>query len=250
MSLWKQLNGESLLGPLSVKLFRVVESQEQVATTIITDNQDEQSLLEEMLEESKPKQDEALAERHYLIKTPFRYPPLAYGSRFGSIWEPSLFYGSQTVECALTEVAYYRFRFLYDLENSEKLTRHTIQSYHSSFYINAHSEQAIRLEQSPFNEYQSDLRSVTSYQTTQQLGKDMREAGVELFTYQSARSNKGLNGAAYHHKVIKSKSPMSLESWQCVTQEERIVFHNIKQQKLLEFNKEQFLYEGEFPVIN
>jgi hypothetical protein len=153
------------------------------------------------------------------------------------------------VECALTEVAYYRFRFLYDLEHSERLTRHTIQSYHASFYIHAHADKAIRLEQPPFNEYQKELSSLTSYQVTQQLGSDMRAAGVELFTYQSARAKKGINGAAYYHTVIKSKSPMSLESWQCITQEERVVFHNIKQQKLLEFNKTQFMIEGEFPVI-
>ena len=51
------------------------------------------------------------ADSHYLLATPFRYPPLPYGSRFGSRFEPSLFYGARSASTALAESAYYRFVF-------------------------------------------------------------------------------------------------------------------------------------------
>ncbi len=248
--LWQSVNGPAHVQPLSLKLYRVVESQEQVATTLITESSEEQQLLEQLLEDNKPKQDKALSRRHYLIKTPFRYPPLRYGSRFGTVWEPSLFYGSKTVDCALAEVAYYRFRFLYDMEDSRALTQHNIQSYHASFYVNTQSEKAIQLHQPPFKHYQSELCSVTSYSMTQPLGQAMRSHGVELFCYQSARCNDGINGAAFHHSVIKSAKPMKLENWQCLTQENRVVFHNPVSHKSWEFNKIEFMLDGEFPVIS
>lgn len=248
-NIWQSVDGSAHIHPFSMKLFRVVESQEQVATTLVTDSQEEQLLLEELLEESKPKQQNELAKRHYLIKTPFRYPPLRHGSRFGTIWEPALFYGSQTVECALAEVAYYRFVFLYDMEDSTLVTQHNIQSYHSSFYINAQSEKAVRLEQEPFEKFSAQLLSVQNYQATQLLGKAMRDAGVEMFSFASARMEDGLNGAIYNHQAIKSTKPNQLESWQCLTQEERVVFHNPVSATSFEFNKVEYLYNKDFPVI-
>ncbi len=249
-SIWTLVDGEQHIAPLSIKLFRVVESQEQVATTLITDSQEEQLLLEELLEDCKPVQVDDLAARHYLIKTPFRYPPLQYGSRFGTVWEPALFYGSQTVDCALCEVAYYRFVFLSDMEDSRKLTKHNIQSYHSSFYVNTLSDKAIQLNRAPFDKFQEQLCSTQSYAQTQALGKAMREAGVELFSYASARSINGVNGAVYHHSAIKSSKPNQLESWQCLTQEERVVFHNPTSAQQFEFLKSEFIRGDAFPKLN
>ena len=249
LGIWQLVNGEAHIKPLSMKLYRVVESQEQVATTLITDSQEEQLLLEELLEDSKPVQESSLAERHYLIKTPFRYPPLKYGSRFGTVWEPALFYGSQTVECALAEVAYYRFVFLSHTADSAKLTKHHIQSYHSSFYVNTQSDKAIQLNQLPFIEHDEALTSVDSYQHTQQLGKAMRDSEVEMFSFKSARLDNGLNGAVYHHQAIKSAKPNRLESWQCLTQEERVVFHNPISATSFEFSKSEYLKDGSFPLI-
>jgi len=42
----------------------------------------------------------------YLLFPPFRYPPLKWGSRFGTEYQRGLFYGSQLLATALAEVAY------------------------------------------------------------------------------------------------------------------------------------------------
>ena len=96
--------------------WRVVESQEEVATLSVVDDMDEQTLLEEMLDEVKPKYRPTTQGMHYLFKTAFRYPPLKWGSRFGTTLMPSYFYASESVETALCECAYYRFLFLQDMQ--------------------------------------------------------------------------------------------------------------------------------------
>ncbi|OJT00371.1 hypothetical protein BEE62_09960, partial [Marinobacter nauticus] len=68
------------LGSLQGQLFRVVESQEDIATTRIVDNMQEQARLEQLLDASKPPIPEQAGKLHYLLATPFRYPPLKYGS--------------------------------------------------------------------------------------------------------------------------------------------------------------------------
>jgi hypothetical protein len=73
------------------EIFRIVESQEEIATTNIVANLDEQNVLEQLLETSKPGAIGTVP--HYLLSTPFRYPPLKHGSRFGTLFENSLFYG-------------------------------------------------------------------------------------------------------------------------------------------------------------
>jgi hypothetical protein len=248
VSLWRSLDGKDHITTLNMKLYRMVENQEEIATTLITSNPAEQSILEELLEQSKPIQSNELSQRHYLIKTPFRYPPLRHGSRFGAPWEPSLFYGATKKQTVLAEVAYYRFRFLADMENAEALTRHNIQSNHSVFYISAHSNKAIQLTHSPFVEYRDEISATDSFTVSQKLGKSMREDGIELFSFYSARLADAVNGAAFVHSAIKSSQPKDIEHWQCLTQLQRVVFHNAETKTIEEFSLEQFCKNGRLPI--
>ena len=52
--IWRQCKGERHIRPLQGRLVRLVESQEQVATLQLVDTLEEQALLEELLESSKP----------------------------------------------------------------------------------------------------------------------------------------------------------------------------------------------------
>ena len=93
---------------------RIVERQEDSATTRITEDLVEQQMLEEMLEDNKP--GTLNASISYLLGTPFRYPPLDYGSRFGTRNDQWIFYGSLDSETCLKECGYYRFKLLFDME--------------------------------------------------------------------------------------------------------------------------------------
>ena len=72
----------------------------------------EQQLLEQLIEEVKPRVRARTGRLHYLLFTPFRYPPLRHGSRFGARSEPGIWYGSESQRAAFAEVAYYRLLFL------------------------------------------------------------------------------------------------------------------------------------------
>ena len=69
------------------------------------------ALLEELIEDVKPPPG-APAGLHYLLFTPFRYPPLRHGSRFGTRAERGIWYGSRTRATAFAEKAYYLLLFL------------------------------------------------------------------------------------------------------------------------------------------
>ena len=130
MDIWSLCDGQFKPEPLQHETIRVVESQEQIATNRLVDNFAEQDVLEHMLESSKPDLRTHSHTLHYLLATPFRYPPLQYGSRFGTRYEPSLFYGSHSLTTALAETSYYRFLFWHGMADtppsSKFVTQHTI----------------------------------------------------------------------------------------------------------------------------
>ena len=83
--IWESCKGAQQIRHVVGTVYRLVESQEQIATLGYVDTLEEQTLLEEMLETTKPPYPFTTEDFHYLLKTPFRYPPLKWGSRFGRI---------------------------------------------------------------------------------------------------------------------------------------------------------------------
>jgi hypothetical protein len=185
MDIWSACKGRAPPTALAGELIRIVESQEQIATTGLVDDLSEQALLEEMLEGSKPAARPGAHGLHYLLATPFRYPPLRHGSRFGSRFEPSLFYGSRRLPTALAETAYYRFVFWFGMAkpppSGKLLTQHTEVRAHYA------AHRGLRLQEPPFSAYEAQLRDPGDYTHTQRLGTAMRERGIVAFEYVSAR---------------------------------------------------------------
>jgi hypothetical protein len=190
----------------SGEVVRIVESQEQVATTRIVGNLAEQDLLEHMLEENKPGSiDPGL---HYLLSTPFRYPPLRHGSRFGSTLEPSLFYASLELRTCLQECAYYRFIFWYDMASAPP---NPITTQHTVFRVELRSDRCVDLQANAYDGIRPQLQSAVSYETSQALGSHLRQEGGQLLVFASARGP-GSNAAAYTTAVFAS-APGGQELW-------------------------------------
>ena len=170
--IWQACNGERHLTPLSGTLFRLVESQEQAATLSMVDTLQEQALLEQLLEQTKPPVPPAAEGLHYLLKTPFRYPPLKWGSRFGSVYEPGIFYAGCSVAVTLAESAYYRLLFWQSMPAPPP--KPILRTAHTLFSVHYQTERGIALHQPPFSQHQALLTSKTDYQHTQLLGSAMR----------------------------------------------------------------------------
>lgn len=227
------------------KIYRLVESQEHVATLGLVNNVHEQVILEDLIESTKTSLPADTHSLHYLLTTPFRYPPLKYGSRFGTTLEQGIFYGALNISTALAETAYYRFVFMLGPETPYTAP---ISSQYSSFSVKVMSEQGIFLDQPPFVEYESILISPSSYTETQRLGSYMRESEIEIFQYTSARDkNKGKNVALFSPKAFQSKTPAQLTNWLCKTTIDEVGFMTAEGQQGVSYFQKDFWVDNTFP---
>ncbi len=246
MDIWVRSNAQQHITTISDDFVRIVESQQQIATTRIVDSLEEQAILELLLETTKPPVMSNTRHLHYLFSTPFRYPPLKHGSRFGSRFEPSLLYGSKTIETLLIECSYYRFLFwngMMEPPKSKKfITEHTV------FAGRYYSEKGLRLHDIAFSEHSDALRHPASYTVTQTLGSAMREAGIEAFEYSSARDvKKGINIALYTANALMVNEPLYKSQWICSTTANNVRFSSRDDSKVYGFNINEFTVDGALP---
>jgi hypothetical protein len=245
-SIWTRCAGGSEIRALRVSPWRVVEAQHQVSTRKLVDSAEEQALLEEMVDSVKPP-DVTNGRMHYLLFTPFRYPPLPHGSRFGRRTERGIWYGSLDLRTAFAEVSYYRFLFL----EGTHAKLGTVTTALTAFTADIRTSRGIDLVMTPFDAYRREIASPTSYQSSQALGAAMREAGVEAFRYPSARDAEGgINVAAFVPSVFGKSKPKALETWHCSASREAV---DVAQgdyfvRRRFEYRRDQFLVKGVLPA--
>jgi hypothetical protein len=242
---WQACLADSQPLELSGVVLRLVESQEQVATNQLVGSLERQAVLESMLEATKPRLRKGTETLHYLLATPFRYPPLKHGSRFGTRSEPSLFYGSLETRTVLAEAAYYRFVFWYGMARppAGKLdTQHTL------FGAAYRTARGLRLQDPPFAAQGAELRSPVDYRASQALGSAMRAAGIEAFEFGSARDAAGgINLALFTPAALAGESPVSQEAWLCELTGERVGFRTAHGRAVHDFPVAMFQVDGRLP---
>lgn len=244
--IWTLCEGPSEIRALSLQPWRVVESQHQVSTRKLVDTLDEQALLEVLIDGAKPP-DVTTGRLHYLLSTPFRYPPLAHGSRFGDATMRGIWYGAETVAGAMAEVAYYRLVFL----SGTAAALEGLSVELSAFRVRAKTLRGVDLVVPPFDSYKAVVASPQEYAATQLLGAAMRLAGVELCRYPSARDpNGGVNIAVFAPKVFGRSAPQAFQRWQCVATHDRVELwrRDYSKRETLAFEREVFLVNGQLPM--
>lgn len=246
MQLWTLGADPDLQAAIHGTLVRLVESQEQIATTGLVDDLGEQALLEDMLEATKPPHRPGTEAVHYLLATPFRYPPLRHGSRFGAAHEPSLFYGAHRLLTALTETAYYRFVFWEGMRTPPPSGRLITQ--HTAFGARYKSPRGLRLQSPPFDTFESQLRNREDYTATQRLGSAMRDAGIEAFEYLCARTRlRAVNVGLFTPRALIGKQPLQPNTWLCETRTEQVSFRAAAGGQFHTFPRTNFLVDGTLP---
>ncbi len=164
------------------QVWRMVESQHIAATMKLVDNRDEQDLLESLLESSKPAQPDDTAALDYLLATPFRYDPKRGGSRFRAVTDPGVFYGAESVRTAGAELGYWRWKFLkdaFDLDRIEPVA-------HTAFRVEV-ATTVVDVRRPPWSADAAIWQHPTHYAPTQQFARVAREAHVGGIVYQSVR---------------------------------------------------------------
>jgi hypothetical protein len=246
-NIWTRCGGRSNLRALSGRAWRVVESQHLFATRKLVDSDEEQALLEEMIEEVKPPSAGAPPTLHYLLFTPFRYPPLKHGSRFGTRAEPGIWYGSLTHGTAFAEKAYYLFVFLEGTEAD--LT--PLESDVSIFQAAYQTRRGVDLRRGAFARFAGAISSPSHYDDSQALGRDMRADGAEAFVYVSARDPEGgANVGLFVREALASRKPSVPESWRCVVTRDRfeVMKEDVFQSASFAFPRKVFEVDGRLPA--
>lgn len=249
-SIWTQCGGPTSHRPLQLRVWRTVEAQHESSTRKLVDSDAEQLLLEHLLEEVKPPVPTGhrfrAGQLHYLLFTPFRYPPLRGGSRFGTRMEAGLLYASELLPTSLAEVAYYRLVFF----DGTDAVIDFVQTAHTCFDVDVQAERAVDLTVAPFDAHEARISSRTDYRDSQQLGRDLRAAATEACVYVSARAEGRARNVALFEPVFATSKPRSLQGWTCYATRSRVEFtrSNTFTPATHAFPRVQFEVEGVLPA--
>lgn len=250
-SIWTRCVGSSKppFRRLALQPHRVVESQHKIATRKLVDTGAEQQMLEEMIDRAKPPMPIGMTRMHYLLSTPFRHPPLRWGSRFGTRTERGIWYGALTLDTAFAEVAYYRYVFI--AGSAAKLTPLSVEL--SAFRAAISTRKGIDLARAPFASQAKEIFSKTTYQVSQPLGAEMRRAGAEAFLFTSARCEKNGTNIGLFEPCFAKSSPFELKTYLCTTTDDYVEVSRkdvtITKPDRYAFPHTQFLVGGKLPIV-
>lgn len=245
-TIWTQCGGSSRFGTYVGRPYRVVEAQHVIATRKLVDTLEEHELLEQLIEEHKPPLPDECAGIDYLLATPFRYPPLRHGSRFGTVTERGIWYGAERLRTAFAEVAYYRLLFL----AGSAAELEPVEAEFTAFQATVRSAKYIDLTAVPFAAHARRISDKGSYRHAQPLGAAMRKAGVEVFRYASAREQPetGSCVGVFVCSVFSPPRPRGHQSWRGYATRERVEFvRSVDRRQRYAFPRGEFELDGRLP---
>lgn len=193
--------------------WRLVESQYIVSTLKLVDSLAEQTVLEELVEASKPAVPAECRHLDYLLSTPFRYDmPYRGGSRFRRAGKTAgIFYAAEAVETAVAELAFYRILFFAD---SPLTPWPADAAEYTAFAVAVSTAAAIDLTAPPLSgdsELWTDLRD---YGPCQTLAEACRAAGGMAIRYTSVRDPQArANLAVLACRAFAQPSPLAQQTW-------------------------------------
>lgn len=217
---------------VALKAWRAVEAQHVVSTLRLTGNDPEaQDLLERILEESKPPVPPEAQGLHYLLATPFRYPPLPWGSRFRAWPDPGVLYAAVERRTACAEMGYWRWRFVRDSAGLREISA----SPQTLFQVGVKGS-AIDLGQPPFDSYAALWRHPDNYTATQTLGRSARGARVGAILYQSVRDPEAATCVAVlDPRVLRPKQPVAQQTWHLTVTDSGVIWQRERERFVFRF---------------
>lgn len=204
---------ESEIRPWQGNGWRLVEAQHLVSTLKLVDDLDEQLLLEEIIEGTKPSVPDECRHLDYLLSTPFRYgSPYPAGSRFRRAGlTDGVFYCSQSVETAVAEMAFYRLLFF--TESPETMIPDLAASY-TAICAAISTERSVDLTIPPLVSHSAIWMHPTNYEPCQQLAETARTLAADLIRYTSVRDpDRGANLAVLRCRAFQRPAPVTRQSW-------------------------------------
>ena len=177
----------------------------------LVDTLEEQALLEQVLDDSKPAVPDDCRHLHYLLFTPFRYgAPYPRGSRFRRAGlTAGVFYASLQIATAVAEMAFWRLLFY--AESPETPWPANAGEY-TAFSVRFSAGKALDLTRPPLNRDVAKWTDPVDYTYCQDLAEAARPAGVQLVKYQSVRAP-GPSVALLACSAFASREPDDTRRW-------------------------------------
>lgn len=202
------------------RLWRAVEAQHVVSTLRLVDDADQQALLEDMLEDSKPPLPPAAAAFHYLLFTPFRYVS-PWPSRFRAPLRTGVWYGAEQVRTALAEVGYWRWRMIGD---SEAFEGQALVSQFTVFEAQV-AGRCVNLCGQPWRAAQALWEHPTDYNACQALAARCSEHRVGWIRYRSVRDPQaGICGAVLAPEWLSLAAVVPQQTWAARVTADAVMF--------------------------
>jgi hypothetical protein len=194
------------------RCWRLVEAQHRVSTLPLTDSLDEQTLLEDLIEETKPAVPIECAKLDYLLATPFRYGTYPNGSRFRRAGRtPGVFYASEKPETAIAETLFHRLLFFAE-SPATPWPRGTAEF--TAFATQVRVGLCLDLTRRPLSQHRASWTHPTDYTDCQALAEEAREGGIEIIRYESVRDPEhGANIAVLTCRAFARPRPLDRRTW-------------------------------------
>lgn len=193
--------------------WRLVEAQHHISTLKLVDSVDEQEVLEDLVEASKPNVPPECRHLDYLLSTPFRYAaPYPNGSRFRRQgMTEGVFYASEEPETAVSEVAFYRLLFYSESPNTPWPAN---PAEYTAFAAEYSTERLIDLTQGRYVKAKKLWTDLTDCSHCQALCDVARKAAIEVIRCMSVRDpGQGANLALLTGRVFDKPKPVRLQTW-------------------------------------
>lgn len=199
--------------PLDGVCWRLVEAQHRVSTVKLVDTLDEQALLEQLLEDTKPNLPAECRDLDYLLAAPFRYhAPYPRGSRFRRAgWTPGVFYGAEAVSTAVAELAFYRLLFFAEAPG---LPWPVNPAEHTALAAAYATPAGLDLTEPDLNRDHGAWTDLSDYAACQDLADAARLAAIQVLRYRSVRDpDRGDNVALLTCGCFSRRQPVDRRSW-------------------------------------
>ena len=184
-----------------------------MSTLKLVDRLDEQVLLEELIEASKPAVPPDCRHLDYLLATPFRYgSEYPNGSRFRRAGKTlGVYYAAEHPETAIAEMAFYRLLFF--AESPETPWPSDAAEYTAYSALIATST-LIDLTAPPLATDRAQWTDLVDFGACQALADTARDANAEVIRYESVRDPAGRsNLAILTCKAFAEPRPIERHTW-------------------------------------
>lgn len=247
---WTRVALSSELQPFEGSCWRLVEAQHRISSLKLTDTLAEQALLENLVEESKPRVPADCRHLDFLLATPFRYGAVyPHGSRFRRGGRTAgVYYAAERVTTAIAEMAFYRLLFF---SESPATAWPSNAAEYTAFSASVGTPSLLDLTQEPLSKDPDIWSDLIAYEGCQAFAEAARNADADVIRYQSVRDPaKGSNLAILFCRAFATNGPVERQTWRIRLSASGVRALCEFPRQALEFGREAFVADPRIAGLN